>query len=94
MAQREPILRTDEQLTHIIDQPATWVIYGNGQTIGVAACLRRALDNSNSYAKSGAVVVAIARPPPQRIFIHADQISRLIQIQNKECAVAFDDQHL
>ena len=64
MEKREPIRRTDDQLLEILDQSGTWVIHGSSQIFGVATTLRRALNKADTYAKSDAVVTAIARPPP------------------------------
>jgi hypothetical protein len=87
MESREPIRRTDDQLTKMFDDPGTWVIHGSSQIFGVATSLRRALDKTDTFARSGAVVVAIARPPPRRLFIFADQILRLAKVPREQESV-------
>ena len=91
METKEPIHRSDEQLASILDEPGTWVIHGhNYQVFGVGNTLRRALDRATKYAHSGAVVVAVARVPPNRIFVFHDQIIRLLQ-QVREQEFAEDE---
>jgi hypothetical protein len=80
MENRESIRRSDEQLKEMFEDPGTWIIHGSSQTFGVATTLRRALDKADTYARSGAIVVAIARPPPNRLFVFADQIARLARL--------------
>lgn len=80
MEHREPIYRADEQLGDMLSELGTWVIHGNSQILGVATTLRRALDKADTFARSGAIVVALARPSPHRLFIFADQISRLARV--------------
>ena len=77
MEHREPIYRTDDQLGEMFDELGTWVIHGNSHVLGVTTTLRRALDKADTFASSGAVVVALARPAPHRLFIFPDQVSRL-----------------
>ncbi len=88
MENREPIRRTDEQLRGMLDEPGTWVVHGhNQQVFGVGSTLRHALERASRYAQSGAVVVAVARVPPNRIFVFHNQIIRLIeQIREHEFA--------
>jgi hypothetical protein len=88
MENRTPIRRTDEQLLGMMDEPGTWVVHGhNQQVFGVGSSLRHALDRATGYARSGAVVVAVARVPPNRIFVFHDQIIRLLeQIREQEYA--------
>jgi hypothetical protein len=74
-----PIHRTDHELRDMLDEPGTWVVQGHGDRVfGVGATLRRAIDRVSNYALSGAVVVAVARVPPNRIFVFHDQIVRLL----------------
>jgi hypothetical protein len=81
MENREPIRRTDEQLQGMLDEPGTWVVHGhNQQVFGVGSTLRRAIDRAVRYAQSGAVVVAVARVPPNRIFVFHDQIVRVVDL--------------
>jgi hypothetical protein len=78
MEPKSPIHRTDDELRDMLDEPGTWVIHGhNGQVFGVGGSLRLALNRVANYALSGAVVVAVARVPPNRIFIFHDQIVRI-----------------
>jgi hypothetical protein len=88
MENRKSTGRTDEQLREMLDETGTWVVHGPGnQVFGVAGSLRRALDRADTYARSGAVVAAVARVPPARIFIFHDQILRLGKIlQERETA--------
>ena len=71
-----------------MDKPGTWVVHGhNHQVLGVGSTLRRAIDRAIRDGKSGAVVVAVARVPPNRIFVFHDQIVRLLeQIREQEYA--------
>jgi hypothetical protein len=79
MKKRPTIHRTDDELKVMLDEPGTWVVHGHGDRVfGVGGSLRRALDRASGYAQSGAVVVAVARVPPNRIFIFHDQVVRLI----------------
>jgi hypothetical protein len=85
MKTREPIHRTDEQLMAMVDEPGTWVAHGhNQQVFGVGSTLRRALDRATKYAQSGAVMVAVARVPPNRIFVFHDQIVRLLEVLREQ----------
>ena len=78
MDHRRPTRLSDEQLTEMLDEVGTWVIHGTSdQIFGVAGTLRRALDKADTFSRSGAVVVAIARPAPNRLFVFGDQIRRL-----------------
>ena len=78
MGNSRSIRRTDDHLMEMLDQSGVWIVHGSGDRIlGAAATLRRALDRADSQARSGAVVVAIARVPPSRVFIFQDQILRL-----------------
>ena len=88
MENREPIHRPDDQLKDMLDEPGTWVVHGhNHQVFGVGSTLRRAIDRAIRYAQSGEVVVAVARVPPNRIFVFHDQIVRLVeQIREHEYA--------
>jgi len=71
-----------------VDKPGTWVVHGHShQVLGVGSTLRRAIDRAIRDGKSGAVVVAVARVPPNRIFVFHDQIVRLLeQIREQEYA--------
>lgn len=81
MEKRTPIHRTDEQLRAMLNEPGTWVVHGHGDRVfGVGGSLRRAIDRASNYAQSGAVVVAIARVPPNRIFVFHDQLVRLMAL--------------
>ena len=85
MEKRKPIHRTDEQLKEMLDEPGTWVVHGHGDRVfGVGGSLRRAVDRASNYARSGAVVVAVARVPPNRIFVFHDQMVRLIAVIRQE----------
>jgi hypothetical protein len=88
METKEPIHRTDDQLASMLDEHGTWVIHGhNYQVFGVGNTLRRAIDRATRYAQSDAVVVAVARVPPNRIFVFHEQIVRLLeQIREHEYA--------
>ena len=88
MENRKSTRRADEQLEELLDETGIWVVHGPGnQVFGAGGSLRRALDRADSYARSGAVVVAVARVPPARIFIFHDQITRLCKIlQERETA--------
>ena len=78
METKAPVHRPDEQLMELLDKPGTWVVHGpNHQVFGVGNSLRRAFQRAARYADSGAVVVAVARVPPNRIFVFHDQIVRL-----------------
>jgi hypothetical protein len=77
MENREPIRQTDDQLSKVLDEPGTWIIHGSNHILGVATTLQRALDKTDTFARSGAIVVAVARPPPHRLFVFGDQIARL-----------------
>ncbi|MGA3000750.1 MAG: hypothetical protein ABSE20_03400 [Acetobacteraceae bacterium] len=92
MEKRTPIHRTDEQLKMMLDEPGTWVVHGHGDRVfGVGGCLRRAIDRASNYAQSGAIVVAVARVPPNRIFVFHDQLVRLIAaIREEELGVSAD----
>jgi hypothetical protein len=92
MDPRNPVHRTDDELRDILDEPGTWVIHGHGDRVfGVGGSLRRALDRAAGFARSGAVVVAVARVPPTRIFIFHDQIVRLIDaVRQEDLAVPAD----
>jgi hypothetical protein len=72
----------------MLDEPGTWVVHGhNQQVFGVGNTLRRALERATRYAQSGAVVAAVTRVPPNRIFVFHDQIVRLLeQIREQEYA--------
>jgi hypothetical protein len=72
----------------MLDEQGTWVIHGhNQQVFGVGSTLRRALERATRCAQSGAVVVAVGRVPPARIFVFHDQIVRLVeQIRQQEYA--------
>jgi hypothetical protein len=88
METKEPIHRADDELRDMLDEPGTWVVHGhNEQVFGVGGTLRHALDRAMRYARSGAVVAAVARVPPTRIFVLHDQIVRIIeQIREHEFA--------
>ena len=59
----------------------------NQQVFGVGSTLRRAIDRAVRFAQSGAVVVAVARVPPNRIFVFHDQIVRVVdRIREQEFA--------
>jgi hypothetical protein len=92
MEERKPIHRTDEQLRQMLDEPGTWVVHGHGDRVfGVGGSLRRAIDRASNYAQSGAVVVAVARVPPNRIFVFHDQMVRLIAaIRQEDLGVSID----
>jgi hypothetical protein len=79
------IRRTDDQLMEMLDQSGVWIVHGSGDRIlGAAATLRRALDRADNQTLSGAVIVAIARVPPSRVFIFQDQILRLCSLVQEE----------
>jgi hypothetical protein len=73
--------RSDELLEALLCETGNWVLDGQqGQALGVAASLARALDRSSEYAASGAVVVAIRRLSSDRIVVLPEQIERLRKI--------------
>jgi hypothetical protein len=86
MENREPIHRPDDQLRDMLDESGTWVVHGHShQILGVGSTLRRAIDRAFKYSQSGPSVVAVARVPPNRIFVFHDQIVRLVeQIREEE----------
>jgi hypothetical protein len=88
METKEPIHRADDELRDMFDDPGTWVVNGhNQQVFGVGSTLRHALDRAARYARSGAVVVGVARVPPNRIFVFHDQVVRLVErIREQEYA--------
>ena len=70
--------RSDEQLDTILFETAIWTINGlNGQGLGSAPSLRRALDRAANFTASGAVVVALCRMPDDNIIVFPPQIRRL-----------------
>jgi hypothetical protein len=80
METKEPIHRADDELRDMLDEHGTWVVHGhNQQVFGVGRTLRHALDRATRFAHSGAVVVAVTRMPPNRIFVLHDQIVRIVE---------------
>ena len=70
--------RSDEQLEALLYETGHWVVNGNqGQVLGFAASLGRAIERSAEYAASGAVVVAICQLPSDSIIVFPGQIERL-----------------
>ena len=73
--------RTDEELEAILHHGAIWHVNGQqGQVLGVAQSLQQAIDKTQDYALSGAVVVAICRLPRDNIIVPLAQIARLHKI--------------
>jgi hypothetical protein len=84
METRKPVHQNDEQLKEMLDEPGTWVIHGhNYRVFGVGSTLRRAIDRATRYAQVDAVV-AVARVPPNRIFVFHEQIVRLVEQMREE----------
>jgi hypothetical protein len=72
-------------LTSMLDEPGTWVVHGhNQQVFGVGGTLRHALDRATRYARSGAILVGVARVPPNRIFVFHEQIVRLLDLVREQ----------
>ena len=59
--------RSDEQLEAILCETGHWAVNGRqGQVLCYAASLRQAIDRSEKFSASGAVVIAICRLPSDR----------------------------
>jgi hypothetical protein len=70
--------RSDEQLEAILCETGHWVVNGRqGQVLCYAASLRQAIDRSEEFSVSGAVVIAICRLPFDNIILFPEQIDRL-----------------
>jgi hypothetical protein len=73
--------RTDLQLEDILYDTCQWTINGpDGQAIGFAASLRRAIDRETQFGIIGAVVSALTRHPFDNIIVLPDQIARLRKV--------------
>jgi hypothetical protein len=74
-------IKTDEQLDLIVYNTADWAIIGHGgQSLCVAASLRRALDRAAGLAANGAVVTALSRLPSDNIIVNSDQMLRIRKV--------------
>jgi hypothetical protein len=69
--------RTDDQLEAILYETSDWTVNGQGQLLCRAASLQQAIDSSDEFCASGAVVIAICRLPADNIIIFSEQIARL-----------------
>ena len=70
--------RTDDQLLAVLDETAEWHIAGSiGQTLASASSLRRALQRVEEFSLSGAIVVAIRKPPFDSVIVFPGQIDDL-----------------
>ncbi len=77
MDPKNPVHRTDDELRDVLDEPGTWVIHGHGDRVfGVGGSLRRALDRAAGFARSGAVVVAVAESRSADTDIHIPRPDR------------------
>jgi hypothetical protein len=80
MEAKQPVYRTDADLTRMLDQHGTWVVHSaNNQVIGVGTSLRRALQRASDHMRSGIAVANVTRVPPNRIFVFHDQVVRLTE---------------
>jgi hypothetical protein len=74
--------RSDEQLEAILFETADRTVNGrNGMTLCTAPSLRRALARAADFAASGAVVVALCRPPADNIIVFEAQATRLRKLR-------------
>jgi hypothetical protein len=72
--------RSDEQLEALLFETGHWAVNGRqGQVLGYAPNLQRAVDRAAKFSASGAVVIAICRLPSDNIIVFAEQIERLRQ---------------
>ena len=70
--------RSDEQLEAILCETGHWAVNGRqGQVLCYAASLRQAIERSEKFSASGAVVIAICRLPSDNIVIFSEQVIRL-----------------
>jgi hypothetical protein len=70
--------RNDDELYAIMRHPCQWVVNGQGgQVLGFASSLRLAIDRAAAFARSDAVVLALARVPFDNIVVGMDQVDRL-----------------
>ncbi|MGD0434536.1 MAG: hypothetical protein ABSA58_25940 [Acetobacteraceae bacterium] len=65
----------------MLTETANWVIYGaRGKVLGFAASPRRALDRALEYARSGAVVLAVAQLASDNVVVFPAQMDRLRKV--------------
>jgi hypothetical protein len=81
VTQLQSDIKTDEQLDLILYNTADWAIIGQeGQSLCLAASLRRALDRAAGLAADGAVVTSLSRLPFDNIIVNPDQMLRLRKV--------------
>jgi len=69
--------RTDQDLTAMLYETANWSVRGQqGNILCMAASLKRAIERTDAFSSSGAIVTGLTRPVGD-IIVPPDQIRRL-----------------